>query len=155
MRRILIIIGAAALVGTGWAQLVAQQQPQQEMLSRPGPGSGITRSAQHGDWEVAISNTPTVRVANMPPVQVRGPMFLRNRTYKVVWPNGDEERLTMISVPDPRLADRSPERPDRAGERFPERSAEVIADTWAEVQTASGNRRWINLTAARSIEETR
>ena len=145
MRKIFIVIGALAIAVTGWTQLGAQQQ---EMLSRPGPGSGITRSAQHGDWEVAISNTPTVRVANTLPVQLRGPVFLRNRSYKVVWPNGDEERLTMISVPDQRVA-------DRASERLPERSAEAMADTWAEVQTASGNRRWINLMAARSIEETR
>ena len=152
MRKSFIIIGALAIAVTGWTQLGAQQQ---EMLSRPGPGSGITRSAQHGDWEVAISNTPTVRVANTLPVHLRGPVFLKNRTYKVVWPNGDEERLTMISVPDQRVADRSPERPDRSPERLPERSAEAMADTWAEVQTASGNRRWINLLAARSIEETR
>jgi hypothetical protein len=66
----------------------------------------------------------------------------------------------MISVPDQRLAERPerpdrPDRQDRSPERLPERSAEVMADTWAEVQTASGGRRWINLMAARSIEETR
>ena len=155
MRKTFIIIGALALLATGWTGLGAQQQ---EMLSRPGPGSGITRSAQHGDWEVAISNTPTVRIADTPPVQLRGPVFLKNRSYKVIWPNGDEERLTLISVPDQRLAVRNSERldrPDRNPERLAERSAEAMADTWAEVQTASGNRRWINLMAARSIEETR
>ena len=144
MRKTLIIVGALAIAGTAWTQLRAQQ----EMLQRPGPGSGITRAAQHGDWEVAISNTPTVRVANSMPVQVRGPMFLKNRTYKVTWPNGDEERLTLISVPDSRPAERNPE-------RLAERSAEMMSDTWAEVQTPSGNKRWINLMAARSIEEAR
>ena len=145
MRKTFIIIGALALAVTTWTQLRAQQQ---EMLSRPGPGSGITRAAQHGDWEVAISNTPTVRIATPFPVHLRGPVFLRNRTYKITWPNGDVERVTMIAVPDQRPADRN-------ADRLPERSAETMADTWAEVQSESGNKRWINLMAARSIEEVR
>ena len=144
MRKLFIVIGALGIALTTWVQLRAQQ----EMQSRPGPGSGITRSAQHGDWEVAINNTPTVRIADTLQVQVRGPVFLRNRLYKVTWPNGDEERLTVITVPVPRPADRS-------ADRLPERSAEMMADSWAEVQTANGNRRWINVSAARSIEEAR
>ena len=144
MRKPFIIVGALGIAVATWTQLGAQQ----DMQPRPGPGTGITRAAQHGDWEVAISNTPTVRVANTLPVQVRGPMFLKNRTYKVTWPNGDEERLTLILVPEARPVDRN-------AERLPERSAEMMPETWAEVQTANGNRRWINLTAARSIEEAR
>ena len=144
MRKLFIVIGALGIALVTWVQLRAQQ----EMQSRPGPGSGITRSAQHGDWEVAINNTPTVRIADTLQVQVRGPVFLRNRLYKVTWPNGDEERVTVIAV--------SASRPvERTTDRLPERSAEMVADTWAEVSTASGNRRWINLSAARAIEEVR
>ena len=144
MRKLFVVIGALGIALVTWVQLRAQQ----EMQPRPGPGSGITRAAQQGEWEVAINNTPTVRVADTLQVQVRGPVFLRNRTYKVTWPNGDEERLTVILAPVPRPVDRN-------ADRLPERSAEMMADTWAEVQTANGNRRWINMTAARSIEEVR
>ena len=144
MRKLFIVIGALGIAVVTWVQLRAQQ----EMQPRPGPGSGITRSAQHGHWEVAITNTPTVRIADTLQVQVRGPAFVKSRLYKVTWPNGDEERLTVIAVPAQRSSDRN-------ADWLPERSAETMADTWAEVSTANGNRRWINLSAARSIEEVR
>jgi hypothetical protein len=89
---------------------------------------------------------PPIRIANGVPL--RGPAFLRNRTYKVIWPNGDEERVTIITVPDVRAT-------DRGSDRLPERSPELSSDGWAEVQTSSGARRWINLMAARSVEEAR
>ena len=145
MRKTFITVGAFVIAIATWSQLGAQQ----EMLSRPGPGSGVTpvAAAQRGDWQVAVSNTPSVHVANSVQVQMRGPVFLKNRTYKVTWPNGDEERLTMIAVPDAR-ADRNPD-------RLPERSPEMAGDGWAEVQTSNGIRRWINILAARSIEEAR
>lgn len=142
MRRTLIVAAALVLGIIAWSRAAAQQ----EMLSKPGPGSGITRAAQHGDWAVSISSMPAIRIASG--VQVRGPAFLRNRTYKVIWPNGDEERVTIITVPDVRAT-------DRGADRLPERSPELSADGWAEVQTSTGARRWINLMAARSVEETR
>ena len=142
MRRTFITI--AVLV----AGLIAWVGAQQEMQPRPGPGSGITRSAQHGDWEVAISNVPTVRVATITAgVPLRAPQFIRNRTYKVTWPNGDEERVTVITVPDVRATDRNAER-----DRLPERSPESSTDGWVEV-SSSGARRWINILAARAIQE--
>ena len=142
MHRTLIVAAALVIGIIGWSRAAAQQ----EMLSKPGPGSGITRAAQHGDWEVSISSMPPVRIVNA--VQLRGPAFLRNRPYKVTWPNGDEERVTIITVPEVRAT-------DRGSDRLPERSPELSGDGWAEVQTSTGAKRWINLMAARSVEEAR
>lgn len=146
MRRTLIVSAALVIGIIAWTRAAAQQ----EMLSKPGPGSGITRAVQHGDWEVSISSMPAVRIVNG--VQLRGPAFLRNRTYKVTWPNGDEERVTIITVPDVRATERGS---DRGSDRLPERSPELSGDGWAEVQTSTGAKRWINLMAARSVEEAR
>jgi hypothetical protein len=143
MRKLFVLGGAVAIAAVTWTQLRAQQ----EMLAKPGPGSGITRAAQHGDWQMAISNEPTVRVASITAgVPLRTPQFIRNRTYKVTWPNGDEEKVTIIAVPDVRPN-------DRGGDRLPERSADGSTDGWVQVQSSSG-RRWINILAARAIEES-
>ena len=140
MRRTFITI---AVLVTG---LIAWVGAQQEMLPKPGPGSGITRAAQHGEWEVAISNVPTVRLAAATAgIPLRTPPFVRNRTYKVTWANGDEERVTVISVADVRATDRN-------NDRIPERSPEASTDGWVEVQSSAG-RRWINILSARSIIE--
>ena len=142
MRRTLMVAAALVIWFIAWGRAAAQQ----EMLSKPGPGSVITRAAQHGDWEVSISSMPAVRIVNG--VQLRGPAFLRNRTYKVTWPNGDEERVTIIAIPEVRAT-------DRGSERLSDRSPELSGDGWAEVQTSTGAKRWINLMAARSVEEAR
>jgi hypothetical protein len=142
MRRTLIVAGVLLFGIFAWTRAGAQQ----EMLSRPGPGSGITRAAQQGDWTVSVSSMPAVTIANG--VHLRGPAFLRNRTYKVIWPNGDEERVTIITAPNVRAT-------DRGSEPMPARSPELASDGWAEVQTSTGTRRWVNLMAARSVEEAR
>jgi hypothetical protein len=144
MRRTLIVAAVLAIGIIAWTRAGAQQQ---EMLPRPGPGSGITRAAQHGEWAVSISSMPAVRVVNG--VQLRGPSFLRNRTYKVTWPNGDEERVAIIAVPSVRATD------SESDDRVPQRSPEISGDGWAEVQTSTGAKRWINLWAARSVVEVR
>lgn len=142
MRRTLIVATVLVIGLFAWTRARAQQ----EMLSKPGPGSGITRAAQQGDWTVSVSAMPAVTIAHG--VQLRGPAFLRNRTYKVIWPNGDEERVTIITSPGVRAT-------GRGSEPLPDRSPELASDGWAEVQTSTGAKRWINLLAARSVEEAR
>lgn len=142
MRRTLIVATVSVIGIIAWTRAGAQQ----EMLPKPGPGSGITRAAQQGDWIVSVSSMPAVTLASG--VHLRGPAFLRNRSYKVIWPNGDEERVTILSAPVVRAT-------DRGAEPLPERSPELTSDGWAEVQSSSGARRWINLMAARSVEEAR
>lgn len=134
MRGTFIVGGTLAAALAAWVGLSAQQ----EMLPKPGPGSGLTKAVQQGEWRVAIDNVPTVNIGNG--VQLRGPLFLKHRAYKVTWPNGDEERVTIVTVPQARrLSDGSPE---------------VVENGWVEVQS-SGTRRWINIMAARSVEEAR
>lgn len=100
-------LSAAALL---WAAVSAQQ----EMSPRPGPGSGIltvTGSVnventpavtvantpavrQDGDWRVAINNTPSVRVTEVP-----SPGFLRTGTsYEITWVDGTRETVTVSSI---------------------------------------------------------
>jgi hypothetical protein len=108
---------------------------QQEMLPKPGPGSGITtvtgsvsvtntpgvRAAQEGDWHVAVLNTPSVRVTEVP-----SPGFLRSgATYQITWVDGSKESVTISSV---------------------------ATNGWVEVERS---RRWINLASARSIAENK
>jgi hypothetical protein len=121
-------VAAAALL---WVAASAQQ----EMLPKPGPGSGITtvtgsvsvtntpgvRAVQEGDWHVAVLNTPTVRVTEVP-----SPGFLRSgASYQITWVDGSKESVTISSV---------------------------ATNGWVEVERS---RRWINLASARSIEEQR
>jgi hypothetical protein len=123
-----IALAAAALV---WVVVSAQQ----EMLPRPGPGSGVTsvtgsvsiantpnvRASQDGDWHVAVANTPSVRVTEVPP-----PAFLRaGTTYEIIWTDGYREIVSVSSI---------------------------AANGWIEVERG---RRWINPSSARSISENR
>ena len=133
---ILLAAGAATCL---WVAVSAQQ----EMLPKPGPGSGVTnvsgsvsiantpdvniantpgvRAPQDGDWRVAIQNTPSVRVTEIPP-----PGFLRTGSrYEITWADGKSETVTIASL---------------------------AASGWIEVER---NRRWINLSSARSIREDR
>lgn len=139
MRKTFITTTAFAIALVVWVGLGAQQ----EMLPRPGPGSGVTGVSQKGEWSVAINNTPSVHIAN--PIQVRGPIFLKRGAYRVTWPNGDAEMVTIITT----ASDAQ-----RTGDRMAEKSQELVTDGWVEVQS-SGRRRWINLMAARSVEESR
>ena len=137
MRKTFITTIALAIALVVWVGLGAQQ----EMLPRPGPGSGVTGVSQKGEWSVAINNTPSVRITN--PIQVRGPIFLKRGAYRVTWPNGETEGVTIINIAS---------ETQRTGDRMAERSPELITDGWVEVQS-EGRRRWVNIMAARSIEE--
>jgi hypothetical protein len=123
-----ISLSAAALL---WVVVSAQQ----EMLPRPGPGSGVTsvtgsvsiantpnvRATQDGDWRVAVANTPSVRVTEVP-----APAFLHaGSTYEIIWTDGYKEIVTVASI---------------------------AANGWIEVERG---RRWINPASARSISENR
>jgi hypothetical protein len=121
-------LSAAALL---WVVVSAQQ----EMLPKPGPGSGVTHvrgavdiansptvlASQEGDWRVAVLNTPSVRVTEVP-----SPAFLRSGAgYEITWADGAKETVTVSGI---------------------------AANGWIEVERG---RRWINLSSARSIAEQR
>ena len=133
-RTIVVTVSAAALLGVAAAA-------QQEMLPKPGPGSGVTnvtgsvsiantpnvnvantvQAAQQGEWRVAIQDTPSVRVTEVP-----SPGFLRTGSrYEITWVDGTSETVTISSL---------------------------AANGWIEVERS---RRWVNLSSARSIREDR
>jgi hypothetical protein len=127
-----VVIGcmAGALVWTGVAA-------QQEVLSRPGPGTGLSSvnvvnrpsvaAEQSGEWQVAISRMPEVRISNTTPVAVQLPRFAGKGKYLVTWSNGQTETVTVIDV----------------GE-----------DGWVQAANAvRSGPRWLNLRIAREIEE--
>ena len=125
---IAISLCAAALL---WVAVSAQQ----ELYTRPGPGSGVTnvtgsvsianvpnvRATQDGDWRVAVANVPGVRVTEVP-----SPAFIRaGSTYEIIWMDGSKESVTISGIG---------------------------ANGWLDV---AGGRRWINLAGARSVEAGR
>ena len=127
---IVVAVGAAVLL---WVGVSAQQ----EMLPKPGPGSGVTRvtgevevanapevhASQRGAWEVAISNTPGVRVA-----ETSGPSFLKKGLkYEITWGDGQVETVTVAG-------------PGRDG--------------WIEVE-GPRQPRWINLNSLRAVQAVR
>jgi hypothetical protein len=98
---------------------------QQEMLNRPGPGSGLTRV----EGTVAISNSPSVQASQSGEWRVSlvpVPFLRSNARYLVTWPDGGTERLVI--------------------------TAEASHGNWVLVE---GGRRWVNLAMARSVEEAR
>jgi hypothetical protein len=130
--RIMFVTAALGMAVLLWAGLGAQQ----EVLPRPGPGSGITKvlgavevsnapevhASQRGAWQVAIGNTPGVRV-----LEIAGPTFVSaGQNYRITWTDGEA-----IDV----------------------RVTAVASDGWVQVE--SPRRRWLNLQAARAVEEAR
>lgn len=123
-----LAIGAAGAI---WIGVAAQQ----EMLPRPGPGSGrvdvnvINRPAveasQSGDWRVALVEPADVRIVNQPQVTMAGPAFMQaGRKYRVTWADGQTESVAVAAV-------------QGAG--------------WVQVET-TGRDRWLNAAVAREIE---
>lgn len=95
---------------------------QQEMLSRPGPGSGIMDVR----GTVSIAGVTEVRLGHVPSVTLTGPSFLeKGSRYVVTWPVGEPEHVTVVST----------------GE----------GSGWVQVRSQRGPR-WINLNAARAVE---
>jgi len=106
----------------------------------PGPGTGIVtvsgtvdvgnvpsvNAGQRGDWKVAVSNAPDVRVVNTPTVAIAPVQFLKaGSRYEIVWSAGDRE---VIGV------------------------AQLGSEGWVRVN-GGGRRRWVNIAAARAVEE--
>ena len=123
--RIVLVVGSLALVAMVWPGLSAQQ----EMLPRPGPGSGLSKvtgsvtidempdvnAKQRGPWRVGITELPEVHLAGL--------SFLRaGSRYEVTWPAGDKETLAVTAV---------------------------TSNGWVKVDQRS---RWVNLALARSVE---
>jgi hypothetical protein len=114
-----LAIVAAALV---WIGVSAQQQ---EMLPRPGPGSGVVdvrgTVSLAGVSEVRLAGVPDVNIVHMP-----GPAFVKQGgRYVVTWPTGEQETVTV--------------------------TAAAQGGAWVRVGTS----RWLNLDAARAVEQAR
>ena len=129
-RRAMIAVSVAAAVLV-WMGVSAQQQ---EMLPRPGPGSGIIdvrgtvsiANVPEVRGTVSIAGVPEVHVTRIPSVTVSGPTFIRKGgQYTVTWPSGENEAVSVVE-------------PGQGG-------------GWVRVATTSGSR-WINLDAALAIE---
>jgi hypothetical protein len=86
-----VIATAAAAAGILWVGLSAQQ----EMLPKPGPGSGITKVV----GAVNIANTPDVRVMQMPPIFIANPPFVnKGAHYSLTWGDGGSEDIVVAEV---------------------------------------------------------
>ena len=125
MKTRIVTLAGAALAATAWVALSAQQ----EMLPRPGPGSGIT--------PVRVVEEPIVRLAKGAEVRVLDPVYVamrplafaaKGRTLEITWPTGEIDRVTVAGVVD--------------GE-------------WVEVGSSGGETRYINLGTARSVRVLR
>jgi hypothetical protein len=122
----LLAVGTAVLV---WIGVSAQQQ---EMLPRPGPGSGVIdvrgTVSVAGVSEVRFSDVPDVNIANVPSVLVGAlppvPFIQRGTRYVVTWASGEQEEVTVTNT---------------------------TQGGWVQVGTA----RWINLDSARAVEAAR
>ncbi|MBA2305730.1 MAG: hypothetical protein H0W08_24285 [Acidobacteria bacterium] len=125
--RLAALVAVLGMATISWAALHGQQ----EMLSKPGPGSGITTISGvvtiANTPTVTIANTPDVRVVQMPPMTIASPAFVRKGgRYSITWAEGDREDVTILD----------------AGQ-----------DGWVQVENL--RRRWVNLGAARAVEESR
>ena len=130
--RTIIAIVAGGLAGVVWNGVRGDQ------VTQPSPGSGIVtiagtvhvantpsvKSEQLGEWKVAVANAPEVHVANTPAVSLVPPDFLRVRgIYDVIWSDGSREVLIV---------------------------EEVRRGGW--VRVTADRERWVNVTAARSVQ---
>jgi len=111
-----------------------------QVQSVPGPGSGIVTVrgevdirrlppmdvSQRGDWKVSLANVADVRVVNTPTVAVAPLAFLKvGGRYDVIWPAGDRETVGI---------------------------AELGSGGWVRA-AGEGRRRWVNLAAAKTIQD--
>jgi hypothetical protein len=121
---------AMALVAAGIATCVwVGVSAQQEMLSRPGPGSGVTPVRVVDEPVVRLTRGSEVRVVDTISVSVRAPSFVvKGRTLEITWATGDEERVTV---------------------------GEVIDGGWVEVGSPGAGSRYVNLGSARAVRIAR
>lgn len=119
---------SALIAALGAATMWVWVSAQQEMLPRPGPGSGVTPVRLVEQPVVTLSKASEVRIDGPVTTTTRGPSFAtKGRTLLVTWSTGDEERLTV---------------------------SDIVEGGWLEVQS-SGGTRYVNLSAARSVQVVR
>ena len=131
MRTVMMASGALALTALVWTGARAQ------VSREPSAGSGVVTVAgrvevvntpsvsagQLGEWKVAVANAPDVHVANTPAVVVASPNFVKTRRRYDVIWPNGDRELVTVE--------------------------QTGRDGWVRVDT----HRWINVTAARSLEE--
>jgi hypothetical protein len=92
MRNKALTVLAVAAAVVVWIGVSAEQQ---EMLPRPGPGSGIIDVR----GTVSIAGRPEVRIAAPPPLTIEGPTFVqKGGRYVVTWPSGEREPIAVVAV---------------------------------------------------------
>ena len=112
-----LCVVALAVAAAAWVGVSAQQ----EMLPRPGPGSGVTPVRIVNEPAVTVSGISEVRVSGPVAVSVRVPAFVtKGRSLIVTWATGDDETVTVN---------------------------DILEDGWIAVD---GNR-FVNLSSARSV----
>lgn len=123
MNKQVLAIAGIGMAAVAWTLVSAQQ----EMLPRPGPGSGITPVRLVEDSTVTLSKNSEVRVSGPLTVSFRAPSFATTgRTLLVTWADGEQERITI---------------------------ADVVDGSWIEVQGSPT--RYVNLANARSVQVAR
>src|SRR5688572_16070079 len=130
-------IAVAMCVLLAWCAAASLSvRAQQDVRSTPGPGSGrmtvdvatipIVQVAPAGDWRMTVANVPDVRVVNTPTVASAAPDFLRSGArYEITWSDGERETISV---------------------------SEALPGGWLRVE-GGDRRRWLNVAAARSLEE--
>ena len=107
----------------------------------PGPGSGIItvtgrvevadgviHAVQNGEWKVLVANAPDVRVVNTPTVAQAPMPFLKvGARVAITWPDGVRDTVEI---------------------------SQLGGGTWILADGRS-RPRWINLSAARSVEDAK
>ena len=127
-----ILITAAVLY---WVQsMVGQVQP------TPGFGTGVVTMqgevdvrrlppidvGQRGDWKVSLATIPDVRVVNLATVAVALPSLVRTgNRYEITWTAGDRETVAVT---------------------------QLGVGSWVRA-SGDGRERWLNLAAARAIQQ--
>lgn len=120
-----VTLAGLGLAATAWVALSAQQ----EMLPRPGPGSGVTPVRVVEEPVVRLARGSEVRLSDPLSVSVRPPSFVvKGRALEITWATGDDERVTV---------------------------SEVLDGGWIDVGSAGGGTRYINLASARSVRTVR
>jgi hypothetical protein len=99
MRRSIVLTAAAAAIAS--ALTLAALAAQQEMLPRPGPGSGKmtvdvlsmppVQAVQSGEWRVTLLNPPQLQPAALDFVRV-------GSRYEITWATGEHESVTVTAV---------------------------------------------------------
>jgi len=107
----------------------------------PGPGSGIVtvtgrvevadgviHAVQNGEWRVLVANAPDVRVVNTPTVAQAPLPFLKvGALITITWPDGTREPVAI---------------------------SQLGGGAWIRVEGRPQGR-WINLSAARSVDDAK